>query len=332
MLKNTNTLTDILNGYSKAFYKKQAVYIKHFDNLSIGNINLKKEEIYQRALSQRLPSLEEQEAYILKENLWSEDRNKEIQSIITYIKTLKKNKSKMFKNEDLKNINNQINQNELNLLKLKSEKRDLIGFTAEDHANKKINEYCMFISLFKDKDLNASFFSNEEFEDLENTDIFDIIRIYNIVTDNFSELNLRKIALSPTFLSLFNLGGDNIYNLFGKPIIYLTLYQIDIYGYARYFKNQLENAKNKPPDEYFEDPDKLIEWLESAKNIEELLDKTSKNVSKNDGVMATSIVGASKEDLEKAGVKQEGGISLIEEAKKRGGNLSMQDLMKLHGI
>ena len=107
MLKNTNTLTDILNGYSKAFYKKQAVYIKHFDNLSIGNINLKKEEIYQRALSQRLPSLEEQEAYILKENLWSEDRNKEIQSIITYIKTLKKNKSKMLKNEDLKNINNQ---------------------------------------------------------------------------------------------------------------------------------------------------------------------------------------------------------------------------------
>lgn len=332
MLKNTNTLTDILNGYSKSSYRKEAIYIKHFDNLSIGNINLKKDEIYKKAISQKLPSLEEQEKYILKENIWSEDSNKEIESTTSYIKTLKKNKSKLFKNEDLKIVNNQINQNELKLLKLKCEKKDLIGFTAEDYANKKINEYCMFVSLFKDKDLKDSFFSNEEFEDLENTDISDIIGLYNIVTDNFSELNLRKIALSATFLSLFNLSGDNVYNLFGKPAVYLTLYQIDIYGYARYFKNQLENAKNKPPDEYFEDPDKLIEWIESSKNIEELLDKTSKNVTKNEGVMATSIVGASKADLEKAGIKQEGGISLIEEAKKRGGNLDMQDLMKLHGI
>jgi aryl carrier-like protein len=117
--------------------------------------------------------------------------------------------------------------------------------------------------------------------------------------------------------------------MYGKSIVYLTFYQIEIFGYAKYFKNQLSYAKHKPADEYFEDPDKLIEWLESSKNVEELLEKTSN--SKADTV-STSIIGATKEDLKKAGLDESNSISLTEEAKKRGGTLSMEDLMKLHGI
>lgn len=322
-------LVDILKGYSKALFNNQSIYIKHMDSLSSGEIDLKKQEFYDKAISKKLPSLKDQEEYILKENLWSEEKNKEIEKIKEYLIGLKKTKSKLFRNADLEVINNQIKQESTKLLKLNLEKKELIGFTAEDYANKKINEYYMYISIYKDEELKKNFFSESEFEELENLDITNLVELYNNTLSNFNEKNLKKISLLNSHLTLFNASDDNPYHMYGKSIINLTFYQIETFSYAKFFKNQLSYAKHKPSDEYFEDPDKLIEWLESSKNAEELLEK-----SKNKGdTVATSIVGASKEDLQKAGLDQKTkNISLDEEAKKRGGTLNMQDLLKLHGI
>jgi aryl carrier-like protein len=299
------------------------------DSLSSGEVDLKKEEFYSKALKNKLPSLVDQEAYILKEDLWSEEKNKEIKKIKEYIIGLRKTKLKLFREEELISVNEQINNEENKLLNLNLEKKELIGFTAEDYANKKINEYYMFISLYKDTELKENFFSQNEFDELENVDITKLVKIYNDKLSIYNDKNLKKISLLNSHLTLFNISDDNPYYMYGKSIVYLTFYQIEIFGYAKYFKNQLSYAKHKPADEYFEDPDKLIEWLESSKNVEELLEKTSN--SKADTV-STSIIGATKEDLKKAGLDESNSISLTEEAKKRGGTLSMEDLMKLHGI
>ena len=82
-------------------------------------------------------------------------------------------------------------------------------------------------------------------------------------------------------------------------------------------------------DENYDDPEKLIDWLESSINVEEVLNK-SKNKN-NEGAVGTSIVGAKKEDLAKIGADEQN-VSLHKEAEKMGGTLSMTDLMKLHGI
>jgi hypothetical protein len=299
------------------------------DSLSSGEIDLKKEEFYNKALKNKLPSLVDQEAYILKEDLWSEEKNKEIKKIKECVISLRKIKSKLFREEELININEQINNEENKLLNLNLEKKELIGFTAEDYANKKINEYYMFISLYKDTELKENFFSQNEFDELENVDITKLVKIYNDKLSIYNDKNLKKISLLNSHLTLFNISDDNPYYMYGKSIVYLTFYQIEIFGYAKYFKNQLSYAKHKPADEYFEDPDKLIEWLESSKNVEELLEKTSS--SKADTV-STSIIGATKEDLKKAGLNESNTISLSDQAKKKGGRLTMEDLMKLHGI
>jgi hypothetical protein len=118
--------------------------------------------------------------------------------------------------------------------------------------------------------------------------------------------------------------------MYGKCIVNLTFYQMEIFGYARYFKNALSQAKHRPPDEYYENPDKLIEWLDSSKNAEEVLSKNEASAKKTEGTIATSIVGANKEDLAKIG-KDENSISLHKEAEKKGGVLTMEDLMKMHG-
>ena len=83
----------------------------------------------------------------------------------------------------------------------------------------------MFNSLFKDRNLKDRYFSEQEFDELENKDISEILNIYNDINKNFVETNLKKIALSSYYLSLFNLCDENAYNLYGKPIIYLTFYQ-----------------------------------------------------------------------------------------------------------
>jgi hypothetical protein len=59
--------------------------------------------------------------------------------------------------------------------------------------------------------------------------------------------------------------------------------------------------------------------------------KNESNQKKTEGAIATSIVGANKEDLAKIG-KDENRVSLHKEAQKKGGTLNMEDLMKMHGL
>ena len=323
---------DILKGYTEAYYKNNKVYFKHNTSFDSGDIDSKRQDFIRKAKANGLPTEEEKEKYLIAEKLWSEEKNEEIKKIKSYISNLKTTKSKLFRNEEINSINQQINEQNLKLIGLASERKDLLGFTVEDYANKKVNEYYMFNCLFRDKHLNERYFSENEFDELENKDISEIIEIYNAINSSFSEKNLKKISLSSSYLSLYNMCEDNPYYLYGKPIIYLTFYQIEVFSYSKYFRNALSEAKHKPADELYEDPEKLIDWLESSKNAEEVLNKTNVKENKNsEGAVGTSIIGAKKEDLAKIGAEEKG-LSLHGEALKKGGTLSMQDLMKLHGI
>ena len=322
---------DILKGYSLSYYKDNKLYFKHNTSFDSGEIDHLKQEFIEKAKKNGLPTEDQKEEYLILENIWSKENNEKIKKLKSDISTLKQTKSKLFKSDDINELNKQIDDKKLELINLTVERKELLGFTVEDYANKKINEYYMFNSLFKDKDLKDRYFSEQEFDELENKEISEVLSIYNDINKNFVENNLKKIALSSYYLSLFNLCDENAYNLYGKPIIYLTFYQMEVFGYARYFKNALSEAKHKPSDEYYENPDKLIEWLESSKNVEEVLTKSENNLSKTEGAIATSIVGAKKEDLAKIG-KDENSISLHKEAQKKGGVLSMEDLMKMHGV
>ena len=91
-------------------------------------------------------------------------------------------------------------------------------------------------------------------------------------------------------------------------------------------KNIFDNNENIP-ESIRKDPAKLIEFGSSSR---EERDKAKDKLDKGDG---GTIVGAKKEDYERLGVKKpSGSVSLHEEAKKKGGTLNMEDLMKLHGV
>ena len=86
---------------------------------------------------------------------------------------------------------------------------------------------------------------------------------------------------------------------FGKPVIGLTYYQVELFGYAKHFKHLMSELKSKPPEEYYDDPDKLIDFVEAGKNAEKMLEKSSKNAKEHE---AMSVVGATAQDLERMGL------------------------------
>jgi hypothetical protein len=191
----------------------------------------------------------------------------------------------------------------------------------------------MYVSLFKDQSLKEKFFKESDYEDLDNKEIMVLIKNYNEVNGRFNDRNLKKISLAGYFSNIFYLSQDNPHIFYGKPLVELSFYQIELFSYGRYFKSILSNAKTKPPEYLMTDPDKLIEWYEGSKNVDEVLNKNSK-VAQKDNV-ATSIVGATSEDMKRLGLKNDNesiGIDLNKEAAKKGGKLDMQDLIKLHGL
>ena len=76
--------------------------------------------------------------------------------------------------------------------------------------------------------------------------------------------------------------------------------------------------------------DKMIEFYEMRSNAEEVMEKIEEKSGEQSG--ATSLVGATNEDLEALGYKKGGGktIDLMDVAGKKGGQLSMDDFIDLH--
>ena len=129
-------------------------------------------------------------------------------------------------------------------------------------------------------------------------------------------------------------GGSNswlqVNILSNSPLVNLTFYQIELFGYARYYKSLIDNSETQVPDDVKEDPEKMVEWFDSTKSARETLEK-SKNAGQDGS--ATSLVGASKQDLKRLGLDNPNEtINLAKKAVEKGGKLNMEDMMKLHGM
>ena len=320
--------SEILRGYTlinSGEYKK--IRVKHFTNFDSAELDIKNKLFFDKAVSQGLPTREERVKYLLKENIWTEEKNKEILSTKSMLAGLKNSKTKVFLQAHIDGINKQIEENQLTLSQLELEKEELIGFCAENYAQRKINEHYMQNAILKES--GERLHGNEEFEDLEEEKMVALIGIYNKSTNKFRSENLKKISLSGFFTNIFYLCENNAHVFFGKPLIELTFYQIELFGYARYYKSLIENSEAQIPHDVKEDPEKIVEWFDSTKSAREALEK-----SKNAGAAgsATSLVGATKQDLKRLGLDNPNEtINLAKKAAEKGGKLNMEDMMKLHG-
>jgi hypothetical protein len=325
---------DIIKGYS--LYREEGAlisfYIKHLDMGSSSEIDSIYQECYEKAKKEGLPTEEEQLKYLNKEELWTKEEESNLQNKESLVQGLKLSKSKVYLQAQIDYFREEIQKEEEELEKMRVEKAQFIGFTAESYANKKVNEFYIYITVYKDEELKNRFFSEEEFEYIDFEKFAKLVQSYNQSTKYFNAKNLKRVALSTFFLNYFYLCDDNPQIFFGKPVIDLTYHQVELFGYARHFKHLLSDMKATPPSEYYDDPDKLIEFVEAGKNAEKMLEKADQN-SKEHGAM--SVVGATKEDLERMGLtpgssEELSGTSLSKEAAKKKGSLDMEDIIKIH--
>ena len=318
--------SEVLRGYSLVDSSLGKSRINHFTNFDSASLDIKNKAFYDKAIKEGLPSRKERIDYLLEEGIWTDEKNKEILNTKSYIIGLKSSKSKAFIQTQVDQINRDLEENQLKLCKLELEKEEMIGFTAEAYAARRINEFYMYNAFYTDK--GESLFTAEEFEELEEEKMMELISIYNATTKKFNSHKLKLVSLSGFFTNIFYLCDNDAFVFYGKAIVQLTFYQIELFGYARYYKSLLEQTEGKPPEEMMDKPEKLVEWFDSTKSAKEALAK----VDKGEGT-ASSLVGASKQDLKRLGLDNpQETINLAKKAAAKGGKLTMEDMMKLHGV
>ena len=320
--------SEIVEGYSLTRSELFGdLKIKHINNYDSAKTDIKNNYYFEKAVSQGLPKREEKLEYLIKEKIWDPEKDKEADRLKEMLKGMNRTKSKLFLQAQIDAIKKDIVDNEIKLSNILAEKESVIGFTAEEYANRRINEYYMHISILDEE--GKQLFGENEFDELEQDQVNDIMQVYEKNNRKFKAEILKKISLADFFTNIFYLCEDNVFNFYGKPVIDLTFYQIEIYSYGRYFKSIIQNSEEKIPDHIVEDPDRLIEWAESSKNVKEVLEKTSGDAESG----ASSIMGATKQDLAKAGIDEnQDVIDLSQKAQEKGGRLTMEDMMKLHGV
>jgi hypothetical protein len=324
---------DIINGYSSINVKKFGnIYVKHMDFHTSSGIDEKKDEYFERAKSKGLPTSEEKEKDLMSEGLWSVEKDKKIQDLNDYLNGLNLSKSKMMLKKDIDNANKEVEKTKGELNIIEDEKIELMGFTADIYASKKVNECYIFETSYKSKDLSEPAFSEEDFDELTDVDIGVMAMAHNTISKRFQEINLKRVSLAPFFMNHFYLCEDDPLTFYGKPIIKLTFNQCDVFAFGKYFKHILSEMKHKPSPELMQDPDKLIDLFNVGQGAQKALDKANEKEG-----TATTFVGATKEDMDRMGIStQKKGdpnvVSLSDEAAKKGGKLNMEELIKLHGV
>ena len=321
--------SEVLRGYTLVESEKFGkVRIKHFTNYDSAELDIRNKYFYEKALKEGLPTRQQRIDFLIKEDIWTEEKNKNIIELRSLLIGLQKSKSKVFLKSHIDDINKQIEENQFKLTQAEVEKEEMIGFCVEVYSSRRVNEHYMHNALLSES--GDRLFTNDEFEDLDSDKVMSLIETYNKSTKQFNSNVLKKVSLAPFFTNLFYLCENNAHIFFGKPLVNLTFYQIELFGYARYYKSMMENSEAKVPDEIKEDPEKLIDWFDSTKSARETLDK-----SKNEGLegSATSLVGATKDDLKRLGLDNPNEtINLAKKAAEKGGSLTMEDMMKLHGV
>jgi hypothetical protein len=333
--------TELLEGVTPVSIEKKSAFLKHNGAYDANKVDVVKYESFKKAKEEGLPTREEQTKYLIKEGLWTKEQDDSIVSLVSYSKNLNTTLKKMYLKAQQEGLKQKIKETDKEIEKLEQEKKELTGYTAEGYSEKKANEYHLSKGLFKDYKCEELYFSEEEFEHLDERILTELIGIYSEGYNKYSQDNIKRIALMPYFLNSFYLCNDNPFTFFGKAIVNLTFNQISLFGQGKYFKHVFSTSKNPPPDEIMEDPDELINWFEQSKEaegamakIEAKAGKSADSAKENTGKGGTSLVGATKEDLKRLGIGQSEheSISLDSAAKKKGGKLNMQDLIKLHGV
>lgn len=324
-VKRRKIFRDVVRGFSTTTLEEDFVYIKHLtphDQVELEEIE---EKYFNIALRKGVPTEEDMLTYLKDEGQWTDKDEKFIKDKELFLENLRKAKTKLVLKREIDKQTALIDKEQKLLDDKKIQKIGLIGNTCEKYAKDRLNDFYMIKSFFADDKLQEPLFNQDKFDELDNHDIKKVVYKYNEIFEGFSEESIQYTILEDFYNPYLSFAEDSM-QFYGKAFCDLTYNQIRLIVYTRVFKNIFDMNENIP-ESIRKDPAKLLEFGSSSK---EEKDKAKDKLTQGDG---GTLVGAKQEDYDYLGVeKPTNAISLHEEAKKKGGTLNMEDLMKLHGV
>ena len=257
---------DILQGFS--FYKPKKIYIKHFDDLDNIEIARKKEGLTQLFIDQGVPTEKERLKILYDTGEWNQRNEEEIAQLEYNIADNSAQLKFISIPSQKKKIEKLVAEWESKLIQRREMKHGLLGVTAEHRAAKITNNYFIYYAFFKDSDLKDHYWSELEFQDMDERDLIDNIHIYNKILMPFTHRNFRKIAALPFVLNFASYCKDQGMFFYGKPITSFTNYQLAIYTKAMRNTFVLRESKGTPPDTNADlKMQELLNWYDEQYSI-----------------------------------------------------------------
>ena len=316
---------DVVRGFSSEIYNEEIVYIRHLtphDQVELEDIT----NLYiAKAKKRGLPTDQEILDFLEKEGDWTQKDEDKITKIEGFLDNLNTAKKKIILKSALDQQNKIIEEEREKLAVLKLQKDNLMGNTCEKYAAQRTNDFYILKSFYKDDKFKEPLYTESEYDELDDKKRAEIIKLYNDTFASFTEESIQHLILEEFYHPYLNFAEDSM-QFYGKPFCVLTYNQVRMIVYTRIFKNIFESNENIP-EKIKKDPQALLDYGSTSTEEKE---KMKSKFEESDG---STIVGAKDEDYEYLGIqKPAGGVDLHEEAKKKGGSLSMADMMKLSGV
>ena len=124
--------------------------------------------------------------------------------------------------------------------------------------------------------MRQRYFSDSEFNDLEDDEISNYFKIYNNVLNKFNENNFKKIAVTPFFMNIVGMAYEDTRLFLDKSVLEYTNYQLEIFNIAKRNVRVSSEAQGDPPIIHSQTKySELIRWYDLQYATSEMKRKES---------------------------------------------------------
>lgn len=306
---------DIWRGFSQIKLENEPIYVKHLSVFDQTDIDIIKDEAFNTVRSRGIKTESEKLKWLNEKGLWTKKDEVEMSAQQAYVENLEKTKNKLGIKSQVLQVEGQLSEANKKLSVLINKRTRLIGLTAEQVAEQKIQHEHVRISFYKDSGLKMPRFTSEDISALSDEDADRLLYEYINVLKDFSPENIRRISITPWFINQFSICGENLQIFFGIPIANLSIYQANLLRWGHYFQSIL--TQNELPKDILDDPDKIERYMLQSRNLKNIVNKAGPG----DRV---AIIGGSADDFKAMGV--EDGSSKVQADINRGAKSGLDAL------
>lgn len=313
--------SDICRGYTMESWDGRIVYIKHLNQHDQADIDAYQEKMLAVAQKRGITTEKERLAWLKKRGLWTQKDQNDLDNHKVFVDNLVVTHRKMPIKVQRDAIGKQLEEARDKLDEMTTKRAKLVGLTAEQTANSKVQYEYLRRSLFQDPTLQRPLFTPGDIEDMSDEQSNEALLFHINATESFTEANIKRIALAPFFTNYFYLCEEDYTSFFDRAITSLTFFQINLLSWGIYYRNMLRGQEI--PNDVREDPEKLEAFIERSKAVREMGAKAPATGGR------VGYVGAQSDDFRDWGMEDgtkemndlvRGGMTRdsMEEARRRG--------------